>query len=500
MTANRTLLAVSLSVIAAIGVWGVADPQGIVSTATVLVDQYFRSRGWFVMLSVSGMLIFCLVLAFSRFGSIRLGDDDDRPEFSTPSWIAMLFAAGMGVGLLFWAVAEPLTHFTFARKFTDDGHAAEQALLATNFHWGIHAWAIYGATALAIAYFSFRRGTPMLVSAPVQYLFPGERWARIVGWLSDFMAIVAIAIGVGGSIAMGVFQVADGVDVMLGGSQAAPWLIGAVFLVMVFAYIPPLLVDLGSGMSRLSNLAMGIAIALVVFTVVLGPTQFLLNSVLVGFGQYLTGAIQRGFMTPVFFNDAVGQWFSDWTLTYMVWWIAWGPFVGVFVARISRGRTIREFVLGVLIGPTLFSVVWFGAFGGIGLFETLRGGGELAEMTSTNVERVTFTLLERLPLTSLTTLATIAAAFLFIVTSVVSAAFVLATFSTGGDPDPKPKIRLIWGVLLGLLGFAMILSGSIDAVKKLIALGALPFVFITVLLLVCLTRALAEEANDHARR
>jgi glycine betaine transporter len=494
------LLAVSLSVIAAIGVWGVVDPQGIVSTATALVDRYFRSRGWFVMLSVSGMLFFCLALAFSRYGSIRLGDDDDRPEFSTPSWIAMLFAAGMGVGLLFWAAAEPLTHFAFAKKFMADGPAAQQALLATNFHWGIHAWAIYGATALAIAYFSFRRGTPMLVSAPVQYLFPGESWARIVGWLSDFMAIVAIAIGVGGSIAMGVFQVADGVDVMLGGSGAAPWLIGAVFLLMVFAYIPPLLVDLGSGMSRLSNLAMAIAIALVVFIVVLGPTQFLLNSVLVGFGQYVTEAIQRGFMTPVFFDDSVGRWFSDWTLTYMVWWIAWGPFVGVFVARISRGRTIREFILGVLIGPTLFSVVWFGAFGGIGLFETLRGAGELEQMTSSNVERVTFALLERLPLTSLTTIATIIAAFLFIVTSVVSAAFVLATFSTGGDPDPKPKIRLIWGVLLGLLGCAMIFSGSIDAVKKLIALGALPFVFITVLLLVCLARALAEETNAHARR
>ncbi len=452
------------------------------------------------MLSVSGMLIFCLALAFSRYGNIRLGDDDDRPEFSTPSWIAMLFAAGMGVGLLFWAVAEPLTHFVFAREYMPDGLAAQRALMATNFHWGIHAWAIYGSTALAIAYFSFRRGTPMLVSAPIQYLFPGEQWAKIVGWLSDFMAIVAIAIGVGGSIAMGAFQIADGVDVLIGGSSASPRLIAVVFLLMVIAYIPPLLVDLGKGMSRLSNIAMAIAIALIVFAVVFGPTQFLLNSVLVGFGEYVAGAVQQGFKTPVFYNDALGQWFSDWTLTYMVWWIAWGPFVGVFVARISRGRTIREFVLGVLIGPTLFSVVWFGAFGGIGLFETLRGAGSLAQMTSTNVERVTFALLDLLPLTFLTTSATIIAAFLFIVTSVVSAAFVLATFSTGGDPDPKPKFRLIWGALLGLLGSAMILSGSIDAVKKLIALGALPFVFITVLLIVCLARALAEETKSHADR
>ncbi len=500
MTGNRSLLVASLVVIAAIGIWGVLDPSGIVDFASVLVAEYFRSRGWFVMLSVSGMLVFCLAVAFSRYGEIRLGADEDRPEFSTPSWIAMLFAAGMGVGLLFWAVAEPLTHFAFANKHMDAGIAASQALLVTNFHWGIHAWAIYCATALAIAYFSFRRGTPMLVSAPIRYLFPGETWAVVVGWLSDFMAIVAIAIGVGGSIAMGVFQVADGVDVMIGGDKASAWLIGAVFVVMVAAYIPPLLVDLGSGMSRLSNLAMAIAISLVVFTIVLGPTEFLLNSIVVGFGDYLSSAIPRGFMTPVFFDDAVSQWFNDWTLTYMVWWIAWGPFVGVFVARISKGRTIREFVLGVLIGPTLFSLIWFGAFGGIGLFETLRGSGELAAVTENNVGRVTFALLERLPLTTLTTIATIAAAFLFIVTSVVSAAFVLGTFSTGGDPDPKPRIRIVWGVLLGVLGCAMILSGSIDAVKKLIALGALPFVFITIMLLVCLARALREELPGDANR
>lgn len=501
-TGNRALLVASLAVIAAVGLWGVVAPQSMVSVATAVVDQYFASRGWFVMLSVSGMLIFCGWLALSPYGAVRLGADDDRPEFSTPSWIAMLFAAGMGVGLLFWAVAEPLTHYAFMTgdEAVPAPYAAQQALLATNFHWGIHAWAIYGSTALVIAYFAFRRGTPMLVSAPLLDLFGTERWARVAAWFADFMAIVAIAIGVGGSMAMGVFQVADGIDVMRGGDGAGAGLVAVVFAVMVAAYLPALMVDLGDGMARLSNLAMGIAIALVAFTVVFGPTQYLLNSVVQTFGDYVTAAIPRGFMTFAFFDDAVARWFSDWTLTYMVWWIAWGPFVGVFVARISKGRTIREFVLGVLIGPTLFSVIWFGAFGGIGLFETLRGAGELAAMTSTNVERVTFALLERLPFTTLTTLGTIVAAFLFIVTSVVSAAFVLGTFATGGDPDPPRKIRLVWGVLLGLLGAAMIVSGSIDAVKKLIALGALPFVFITVVLIVCLIRALGDEEVGRARR
>ncbi|MEM9431576.1 MAG: BCCT family transporter [Pseudomonadota bacterium] len=493
MTRSRTILAASLVVIAAVGIWGIVDPESIVAGASAAVDQYFQSRGWFVMLSVSFMLLLCIALAASPYGSIRLGADDDRPEFSTVAWVAMLFAAGMGVGLLFWAVAEPLTHYSFAADLMDPPIAASQSLLATNFHWGFHAWAIYGTTALTIAYFAFRRGTPMLVSAPLESLFPEERWVRVVGWLSDFMAIVAIAIGVAGSIAMGVFQVADGVDVMLGGEAAAPWLVTVVFVVMVACYLPPLMVDLGDGMSKLSNIAMAIALALVAYAIVLGPTAYVMNSIVSSFGEYVTVVIPRGFQTLSFFDSAVTEWFRSWTLTYMVWWIAWGPFVGVFIARISRGRTIREFVLGVLVGPTVFSIVWFGAFGGLGLFDALQGSGALMTATAENVGRVTFVLLDLLPLSGLTTLATIVAAFLFIVTSVVSAAFVLAMFSSGGDPDPSTRLRLLWGVLLGLLGAAMVLSGSIDAVKKMIAVGALPFVFVSILLCVCLLRALRDE-------
>jgi glycine betaine transporter len=499
MPKANALLLCSLSVITVIGVWGIVDIDGLVAWANAIVQQTFFSRGWFVMLAASTMLITCLALAFSPYGQIRLGKDDDRPEFSTASWIAMLFSAGMGVGLLFWAVAEPLTHYNFLQNNVSAPEAAKQAMLATNFHWGLHAWAIYGSTALTIAFFSFRRGTGMMVGAPLVSLFPGEKWARVVSWFSDFMAIIAIAIGVGGSMAMGIFQVADGVSV-LAEVQVTNLLIWGILLVMVACYIPALLIDLGQGMARLSNAAMAIAIALVAYTIILGPTEFLLNTVVQSFGDYVANVLPRGFQTFPFYGTKIHQWFSDWTLTYMVWWIAWGPFVGVFVARISKGRTIREFVIGVLFAPTLFSIVWFGAFGGIGLFETINGAGELLQMTQSNVERVTFGLLDRLPFSGLTTFATVIAAFLFIVTSVVSAAFVLGTFSTSGDPNPPPKIRLIWGVLLGLLSVAMILSGSVESVKVLISLGALPFVFISVLLLVCLIRGLREEGMPHADR
>ncbi|MEM9048429.1 MAG: BCCT family transporter [Pseudomonadota bacterium] len=495
----RALIWMSLGVIAAVAAWGVLDPAGMVATASEMVTQQFNSRAWFVMLTVTGMLVFCVWLAFSRYGTIRLGADTDRPEFSTISWLTMLFSAGMGVGLLFWASAEPLTHFRLMQPLLGDAEAAYQAQFVTNFHWGLHAWAIYAATALVIAYFTFRRGTPMLVGAPFTAVFGQERWAHIVAWLANFLAIVAIAIGVGGSIAMGVFQVADGIDLLAGGEGAGDLLVLIVFLALFASYIPALLVDLGDGMARLSNLAMATAGFLLVYVIVTGPTQYMMNSILEGVGAYLVEFFQRGFLTYTFFEPATTSWFQDWTLTYMVWWLAWGPFVGVFVARISRGRTIREFVAGVLIGPVAFSLVWFGTFGGIGLFEALRGSGELLALTETAVERVTFVLLDKLPLGLLTTLLTIVAAFLFIVTSVVSAAFVLGSFTLGGTPDPSVRIKLVWGVLLGFLGYAMILSGSIDAIKKVIALGAMPFVFITVLLLVCLVRALGQEGR-HADR
>ena len=241
MTSNKSLLIASLILVGGVGLWGILAPENAVAVSQRIVNRTFQGRGWFIMLAVTGLLFFCVWLAASRFGTIRLGADEDRPEFSTPAWLAMLFSAGMGVGLLFWAVAEPLTHFAFGREFFPDPIAANEAITTTLFHWGLHAWGIYAATALVIAYFAFRRGTPMLISAPVVSLFPGERWAYVTGWLSDFLAIAAIAIGVGGSIAMGVFQVADGVDVLLNGDGAGATLKIAIFAAIVLCYLPPLL-------------------------------------------------------------------------------------------------------------------------------------------------------------------------------------------------------------------------------------------------------------------
>jgi glycine betaine transporter len=490
---KNPLLLIALALTGLVAIWGIVDTAGLTKFSSTITGMMFTSRGWFVMLSASLLLILCIWLAFSRYGKIKLGKDDDEPEFSTVSWLAMLFAAGMGVGLLFWGSAEPLSHFKVAREYMISPKAAEYALFITNFHWGLHAWAIYAVTGLVMAYFSFRKGYPSLVSAPMQAAFGQRTWTRSVGWLSDLLAIYAIAIGIGGSIAMGVFQVQSGVETLFGLHNSDLWLTGVIFAVLCAFYIPPLMVDLSKGMATLSNTAMTIAGGLMIFVLLTGPTYYLMSGITGAIGDYFARAVPHGFQTYTFFDEKVGNWFQSWTLTFMVWWFAWAPFVGVFIARISRGRTIREYILGVVLVPTIFSIFWFGVFGSIGFYGVLRVNDAILEVVRTNVNNTTFFVLEHLPWSTLTTVATVLAAFLFVVTSVVSASFVLSMFSTGGDLNPDKKTKLIWGVILGALGLVMILSNSIDAVKSIIALAALPFINIVLLVAVCLLKALKSE-------
>jgi glycine betaine transporter len=308
----------------------------------------------------------------------------------------------------------------------------------------------------------------------------------------DLLAIYAIAIGLAGSIALGVFQVQDGVASLFHIQSAGLGLGLTIFAVLCLAYTLPLLVDLSKGMGTLSNTAILIAISLMLFVLLVGPTHFFMRGIVEGFGNYFTHVLSQGFKTYPFYQEAVDRYFTDWTLNYMLWWLAWAPFVGVFIARISKGRTIREFILGVLLAPTVFSIFWFGIFGGMGFYQGAANKLDPA-VVQTSINSTTFLLLETMPLSRLTIAATVLAAFLFIVTSVVSAAYVLAMFSTGGDQNPPVKVKLMWGVILGTLGLVMILSGSAEAVRQIIALSANPFVFIIIFIIMCLLKALKNE-------
>jgi len=307
------------------------------------------------------------------------------------------------------------------------------------------------------------------------------------------LAIYAIAIGIGGSIAMGVFQIQSGVESLFGLHNSGLWLAGVIFAVLCFSSILPLMVDLSKGMATLSNTAMAIAGGLMIFVLLTGPTYYVMSGITESIGEYFARVVPHGFKTYTFFDEKASTWFQSWTLTFMVWWFAWAPFVGVFIARISKGRTIREYVLGVILVPTFFSIFWFGVFGSVGFYEVLELDASILEVVKTNINDTTFFVLRHLPLSTLTVVATILAAFLFVVTSVVSASFVISMFATGGDLNPPTKTKLIWGVILGALGLVMILSNSIDAVKSIIALAALPFINIVLLVAVCLLKALKSE-------
>jgi glycine betaine transporter len=490
---KNPLLLIALALTGLIAIWGIIDTAGLAKFSSTITGVMFTSRAWFIMLSASLLLILCIWLAFSPYGKIKLGKDDDEPEFSTLSWLTMLFAAGMGVGLIFWGTAEPLSHFNVIRGYTNTSEAAGLSLFITIFHWGLHAWAIYAVTGLVMAYFCFRKGYPNLVSAPIKAVFGQRTWTRSVGWLSDLLAIYAIAIGIGGSIAMGVFQIQSGVESLFGLHNSGLWLAGVIFAVLCFSYILPLMMDLSKGMATLSNTAMAIASGLMIFVLLTGPTYYLMSGITGAIGDYFARVIPHGFQTYTFFDETASKWFQSWTLTFMVWWFAWAPFVGVFIARISRGRTIREYLLGVILVPTFFSIFWFGVFGSVGFYGVLELDVPILEVVKTNVNDTTFFLLRHLPLSVVSIVATILAAFLFVVTSVVSASFVLSMFSTDGDLNPPIKTKLMWGVILGALGLVMILSNSIDAVKSIIALAALPFIFIVLLIAVCLLKALKSE-------
>lgn len=496
--ANWAVLLVALPLCGGVAVWGLRDPAGLAEWAGGVTGVAFRALDWLYLLVVTSLLVLAVWLALGRYGSVKLGRDDEPPEFSLPSWLSMLFAAGMGVGLLFWGVAEPVLHFDGAPG-TEPGtrEAARHALTVTLFHWGFHAWAIYGMVALALAYFAFRRDTGFRPGAVLSAELRG-RWVPGLAYAANVTAVVAIALGVAGSIAMGVFQLQRGLFVV---AEVDPYSLSVslyILAVLVAVYCLPLVMPLDKGVKWLSNANMLLAVAVLLFLLLAGPTAFLMRGVVTALGDYLIELSAMSFQLFTFEDSDVAGWFQGWTLTYFFWWIAWAPFVGIFIARISRGRTIGEFIVGVVLVPTMFSVLWFAVFGGFGLYEEMNGLGGVVAMVHHDVSIALFTLLERLPFPGVLNTTAMVLAFVFLVTSVVSAAYVLGLLSGPGH-EPSWRSKLAWGMVLGALGAAMVVAGNIQAVRALSVLGALPFAAVMVLQVVVLLRALRADASPEGR-
>jgi glycine betaine transporter len=492
-----TIFRITMPLCAVIAVFGIVWPQAMGTIADVLTRGLFQALDWFWLASVTCFLLLAFWLALSRYGQLRLGRPGDRPEFSTVSWISMLFAAGMGAGLLFWGVAEPVTHFaTPPVGAAGTPEAARQAMVLTNFHWGLHAWGIYCIGALVLAYYGFRKGAPYLAGTPIRRSFTGI-WVEPVAVASDVIAVVAVAFGVAASVGQGSMQIVAGLNVLVGVPVDSVALQVGLLVALFIAYMTSAGTGLKKGIKWLSNLNMGTAVLLLFFLLFVGPTGFLLRTFVTSLGDYVSAL--PGLSLRLYPYQDLGGWVQSWTLTYFVWWIAWAPFVGIFIARISRGRTIREFVIGTILVPAVFSVLWFAIFGGVGIHEELFGSGGIARLVQEDVTVALFTLFERFPLSEVCSGIALMLVFIFLVTSVDSATFVLGMLTTRGSLEPPLARKFTWGVTLGVLSAALHFLGDIHVLRSVLVSGSVPYSLIMLIQAGALLRSLTADNPLAAR-
>lgn len=447
--------------------------------------------GWFYILSVTGLLGFLVWIALSRYGAIRLGADDDRPEYSNLAWFTMLFAAGIGTILMFWGVAEPISHFANPPM---DGveagtvAAAKQALNITLYHFALHTWTIFAMPGLAIAYFIYRHKLPPRISS-IFYPVLGERAFGPIGWGIDVVAVVGTMFGVAVSLGLGTLQVNSGLAYLLDipntvGSQLI------IISIITAAATTSVTLGLDAGIRRLSEVNIALAVLLLAFIFVTGPTLLLLQGTVQTLGAYVTALVPMAFWNEAF-NDT--GWQQNWTLFYWAWTISWAPFVGIFVARISRGRTIREFVAGVLLAPVLFSILWFCVFGLSAINIELNEGGGLVGPVKENVAVALFEFLQHFPLAQLTSGLSILIVVIFFATSADSASLVMDMLSSGDEPNPPTRQRVFWALSGGAVAGSLLVLGGFDALQNVITTLGFPFCVLLIFMAYVMIKALRED-------
>lgn len=444
--------------------------------------------GWFFVTTMNVVLVFTIYLLFSPFAGIRLGGQDAKPEFGLRGWFAMLFSAGMGIGLLFYGVAEPLFHYIEPpRADPRSVEAAEQAMQYTFLHWGLHPWGVYALVGLALAFFSFNRGMPLTIRT-VFYPLLGERIYAWPGNLIDILATVATLFGVATSLGLGVRQVNAGLDHLLGIGVSPViqlLLIAGITLIATVSVVR----GLEGGIQRLSQFNLIAALALLGFVLVLGPTLFILNALTENIGLYVQNLPGLATWDETY---TATDWQEGWTVFYWGWWIAWAPFVGMFIARISKGRTIREFVLGVLLVPTLVTFVWLTVFGNSALYFERFGGGALGAAVQEDVAVSLFVFLEHFPLASLLAALGVVVVITFFVTSSDSGSLVIDMITAGGNPEPPVKQRIFWSVMEGGVAAALLLSGGLVALQAAAISTGLPFAVVILFMCYSVYRGLAR--------
>lgn len=452
----------------------------------------FANFSWFYVLAFSVFLGFLVILSVSSLGNIKLGNDEEEPEFGFLSWLAMLFAAGMGVGLMFFGVAEPLTHYLSDITTGSAEHKQQEALLHTLFHWGIHAWAVYGTIALALAYFGFRYKLPLALRSCFYPLLK-ERINGKLGDLIDIMALLATLFGIITTLGFGASQLGAGLHQLGWISENSFSLQMVVIAVVMSLAIFSAISGVGKGVKILSELNLTLAFSLLIFVLVAGPTLYLLSAFSDNIGTYLSNLVQLSFKTYVYEQEHTA-WFSGWTILYWAWWCSWAPFVGLFIARISKGRTIREFIFGVLVVPSLFGVLWFTVFGNTAIWlNDGEAAGTLGQMIS-SPETLLFKFLDYLPLSGVTSLVSLVVISLFFITSADSGIYVLNNIASRDKSLAAPRWQAVmWGVLMSVVSIVLMQSGGLANLQAMTLLVALPFAMLMLLMCFSLWKGLNAD-------
>lgn len=452
----------------------------------------FANFSWFYVLAFSVFLGFLVILSVSSLGNIKLGNDEEEPEFGFLSWLAMLFAAGMGVGLMFFGVAEPLTHYLSDITTGSAEHKQQEALLHTVFHWGIHAWAVYGTIALALAYFGFRYKLPLALRSCFYPLLK-ERINGKLGDLIDIMALLATLFGIITTLGFGASQLGAGLHQLGWISENSFSLQIVVITVVMSLAIFSAISGVGKGVKILSELNLTLAFCLLIFVLVAGPTLYLLSAFSDNIGTYLSNLVQLSFKTYVYEQEHTG-WFSGWTILYWAWWCSWAPFVGLFIARISKGRTIREFIFGVLVIPSMFGILWFTVFGNTAIWlNDGEAAGTLGQMIS-SPETLLFKFLDYLPLSSVTGLVSLVVISLFFITSADSGIYVLNNIASRDKSLVAPRWQAVmWGVLMSVVAIVLMQSGGLANLQAMTLLVALPFAMLMLLMCFSLWKGLSAD-------
>ena len=494
---DTILFVVTAAIALAFVAWGFADASSLGSASTSALGWVEHNTGWLFVLLASGFVVYVLWLAAGKYGRIPLGADDEEPEFKTVSWVAMMFSAGMGIGLMFYGVSEPLSHFITPPPGTVEGNsdaALQTAMATTLFHWTLHPWAIYAVVGIAIAYGTFRRGRSQLISSAFAPLL-GRRTEGPLGKVIDGLAIFATLFGSAASLGLGALQIGSGVTILGWLDKTGNAVLVGVIAILTAAFVASAVSGVAKGIQWLSNINMVLAIALAAFVFVVGPTVLILNLVPTAIGDYLRDLPEMAARTEASGGDAMATWLSSWTVFYWAWWISWTPFVGMFIARISRGRTIRQFVTGVLLVPSMVSLVWFCIFGGAAI-DTQRNGVDIAGQSTT--EGQLFGMLENFPLSSVTTILVVVLVAIFFVSGADAASIVMGTLSQRGAIEPRKPIVIFWGVLTGAVAAVMLLVGgggakALQGLQNLTIVAALPFAIVMVGLAVALAKDLRTD-------